>query len=213
MQVAALTARTDDLALAARQAMSSKNRPAALAALRSRKLAELTLARRSEVLAQLEGVYSNIEQAADQVEIVRVMEASKGVLKSLNSKLGGVERVQDVVEELREEMSKVVEVGDTMNDVGQGVVTIDDGEVEEELELMEREHRLDRERLEDSETKRRLAEITSLPDANYSEKAGMFDTPRHASAETGVEESTAGLGRMSLEERSPNKITATRSTA
>lgn len=193
--------------------MSSKNRPAALAALRSRKLAELTLARRSEVLAQLEGVYSNIEQTADQVEIVRVMEASKGVLKSLNSKLGGVERVQDVVEELREEMSKVVEVGDTMNDVGQGVVTIDDGEVEEELELMEREHRLDRERLEDSETKRRLAEITSLPDANYSEKAGMFDTPRHASAETGVEESTAGLGRMSLEERSPNKITATRSTA
>lgn len=212
-QVAALTARTEDLALAARKAVSSKNRAVALAALRSKKLADLTLARRSEVLAQLEEIYSKIEQAADQVEIVRVMEATTGVLKSLNSKVGDVEKVQDVMEELREEMGKVEEMGDIMNGVGQGEAMIDDAEVDEELEAMELEQRLERERLEASETMRRLAELTSTPDANHAEAVDMYEDPRHASAPIVVEQSTAELGRMSLDERSPGKITATRSTA
>lgn len=218
MQAAALTARTEDLALAARKAVSSKNRPAALAALRSRKLAESTLARRSEVLAQLEEVYSNIEQAADQVEIVRVVEASTGVLKALNSKVGGVEKVQDVVEELREQMSKVDEIGDAINSVGQGEAIIDDREVDEELEVMEREQRSERERLEASASMQRLAELTSVAAINKSGKVGMVDDPPQATAPSGVEESTAGLGSMSLDERGPDnhgiaKHTETRSLA
>jgi len=211
--VAALTARTEDLALAARKAVSSKSRSAALAALRSRKLAESTLARRSEVLAQLEQVYLKIEQAADQVEIVHVMEATTGVLKSLNSKVGGVETVQDVVEELREEMGKVEEIGDIMNGVGQGEAMIDDGEVDEELEAMEREQRLEREKLEASETMRRLAELTKGPDANHAKTVDIVQNPQHPSTPTRVEDSTAALGDLLLDEGSPGKKTATRSTA
>lgn len=203
MQVAALTARIDDLALAARKAVSSKNRSSALAALRSRKLAESTLARRSEVLAQLQGVYSKIEQAADQVEIVRVMEASTGVLRSLNSKVGGVEKVQDVVEELREEMGKIEEIGEAMIGVDQGEAMIDDGEVDEELDAMEREQRSEMERLDASETMRRLAELTGVHDIKHSERVDISKAPQPAPAPTRVEESTAELGRMSLDKSSP----------
>ena len=63
----------------------------ALAALRSKKLNETALAQRTETLSQLEEVYSKVEQAADQVAIVRVMEASAGVLRNLHAEVGGVE--------------------------------------------------------------------------------------------------------------------------
>ena len=208
MQVASLTARTEGLALAAQEAVSRKNRSAALAALRSKKLADLTIARRSEVLAQLEGVYSKIEQAADQVEVLCVMEASTGVLKCLNSKVGGVEKVQDVVEELREEMGKVEEIGDAMNGVGQREVTIDDGEMDEELEAMEREQRTESERLGASETIRRLAELPVVHDVQP-ETVDTSEGPQHASAPTVVEESTAGVGRMSLDEPNPGPVSDT----
>ena len=167
------------------------------------KVAESTLARHSEVLAQLEGVYSKIQQAADQVEIVRVMEASTGVLKSLNCKVGGVEKVQDVVEELREEMGKVEEIGDIMNGVSQGEATIGDGDVDEELEAMEREQRSERERLEGSETVRRLAELTGAYEIKHS---GTLNTAQGTSGQTGVEERTGGFGQMSLDERSPWQV-------
>jgi len=202
-QVTALTLRIDDLTIAARNAVSSKNRFSALAALRSKKLTESTLLRRSETLAQLEHVYSKIEQAADQVEIVRVMEASAGVLKRLNSDVGGVDKVEDVVQELRDEMSKVDEVGNAMIGIGQGEATIDEGELDDELEAMEREQRLEKERLEAAETKRRLNELTRADEIKHADDMDMSEEAHHASPHAGVEESTAGVGRMSLDESRP----------
>ena len=86
-------------------------------------------------MSQLEEIYARIEQAADQVEIVRVMESSSKTLKSLNAQTGGVDRVQDVVEELREQMMDVDEIGQAINDTSVG--TVDEGEVEDELEALE----------------------------------------------------------------------------
>ncbi|KAI9873673.1 MAG: hypothetical protein M1830_010732 [Pleopsidium flavum] len=209
-QVTALTSRIDDLTLAARNAVSSKNRLSALAALRSKKLAESTLLRRSETLAQLEGVYSKIEQAADQVEIVRVMEASAGALKRLNSDVGGVEKVEEVVEELRDEMSKVDEVGNAIIGTGQGETTIDEAEVDDELEAMEREQRLEKEKLEVTETKLRLSELGGADDIIHADDIAMSGEAKQSSTQAEAEESTANLGRMSLEESRPWQATNNR---
>ena len=62
-------------------------------------------------LAQLEGVYSKIEEAFDQVAIMRVMEVSTGVLRNLHAQFVGVEKVEDVLDGLRDEMGKVDEIG------------------------------------------------------------------------------------------------------
>ena len=130
-QCDALFARISSLTATASTAIKSSNRISALAALRSKKLAERSLKQRADTLSQLEEVYTQIEQAADQVEIVQVMETSAQVLRSINKKVGGVNRVEDVIEELREEMSKVDEVGQLINEPMGAREQIDEGDIDD----------------------------------------------------------------------------------
>lgn len=132
--------------------MAKKNLTSAKSALRSKKLVDTKLQQRIATLTQLEDVYAKIEQAADQVEMVRVMEASSQTLRSLNKQTGGVEKVQDVMEGLREEMMNVEEIGRVVNEGSAGEV--DEGEVEDELEEMEK---IEREKVEEVERKEREA--------------------------------------------------------
>ncbi|KAM0125935.1 hypothetical protein ACHAO1_010341 [Botrytis cinerea] len=189
--------RVDTMERTAKEAVAKKNRVSALAALRSKKSAETTLANRHATLSQLEEVLSKIEQAADQVDLVRVMESSTKVLSSLNKEIGGVERVDDVVDQLREQMGQVDEVGDVIAEPGQS--NVDETEVDDELEAMEKEERRkieekerlakeEKERKEAADTKRKLEELEEVE-----RKA------REAQKEEGVSESTQGLRRMSLE--------------
>ncbi|ATZ55582.1 hypothetical protein BCIN_12g01650 [Botrytis cinerea B05.10] len=189
--------RVDTMERTAKEAVAKKNRVSALAALRSKKSAETTLANRHATLSQLEEVLSKIEQAADQVDLVRVMESSTKVLSSLNKEIGGVERVDDVVDQLREQMGQVDEVGDVIAEPGQS--NVDETEVDDELEAMEKEERSkieekerlvkeEKERKEAADTKRKLEELEEVE-----RKA------REAQKEEGVAESTQGLRRMSLE--------------
>lgn len=169
LQISTLAGKIDSLSNTARDAVSRKNRVSALAALRSRKLAETTLAKRTATLSQLEEVYSSIEQAADQVDLVRVMEASTSVLKGLNTQVGGVERVDSVVDKLQEQMADVNEIGNIIRDVGQSGV-VEEAEVDDELEALEREARQkkeeaerlerdERDRQEVAETKQKLSDL------------------------------------------------------
>ncbi|KAK5133723.1 hypothetical protein LTR08_007477 [Meristemomyces frigidus] len=149
-QVHTLAARVSELDTKAREAVTSKQLLTAKTALRQKKLAETKLRQRTATLAQVEEVYAKIEQAADQVEIVRIMEASSQTLRALNAKTGGVERVQGVMEGLEEAMAQTEEVSQAIGEVGVGGV--DEGEVEEELEAMERAERV---KVEEVERRRR----------------------------------------------------------
>lgn len=111
-------------------------------------------------LAQLEDVFTQIETAADQVSVVRVLEGSSAVLASLHEEVGGVEGVEGVVERLREEMDKVDEVGVAINE---GVASnVDEGAVDEELEELERVERKKSEVKEAEKTRVRLEELERL---------------------------------------------------
>lgn len=205
-----LSNRVDELGTAARDAVARQNKVAALTALRSKKLAESNLTKRSATLGQLEEVLSKIEQAANQVELVRVMESSTRVLSSLNTEVGGVERVDDVVDQLREQMQEVDEVGDVIAEAGQGAEVIDEGEIDDELEAIQREEdskKQEQERLlaeqkekeEAAETKRKL---DLLRDAERQIKqAELSDKEREtqeALVDKALEESVEGLSKMAL---------------
>lgn len=129
----------------AREAISSSppQKTRAMAALRTKKLANTTLERRQASLDQVSGVLFSIDDAATQVEMVKAMEASTGVLKDLNKQVGGVERVDSVMEGLREQMADVEEVSKVIGEVGRegagGVV--DEEDLDEEIEAMLREGR------------------------------------------------------------------------
>ncbi|EKD21682.1 uncharacterized protein L3040_004904 [Drepanopeziza brunnea f. sp. 'multigermtubi'] len=210
-QTGVLTTRVDELAATAKEAVGKKNRVAALAALRSKKLVETTLTKRHATLAQLEDVFSKIEQAADQVELVGIMEASTKVLTGLNKEVGGVERVDHVVDQLREQMSQVDEVGNVIAEAGQGNTAVDEEEVDGELEAMEKEERdrveateraeREKEKQETDETKRKLDALEEA-ERRAKETAGkkQADEAQQASEEAKSDEQLVGLvRRVSLE--------------
>ncbi|KAI1748442.1 Snf7-domain-containing protein [Xylaria castorea] len=172
-QTEVLSRRVDELNAAALDAVRRKNRVSALAALKSKKLAENSLATRHATLSQLEEVATKIQQAADNVQLVRVMESSTGALRSLNAQVGGADRVDAVLDDLREQMGEVDEVGNVIAEAGTGAAVVDEGEVDDEFEALlaeERKKEEEAERVkkeaqdakEAEETRRRLAELEKL---------------------------------------------------
>jgi charged multivesicular body protein 7 len=213
-QIDTLNSRIELLSVTAREAVSKKNRVSALVSLRTKKLVESNLSKQSTVLGQLEEVLAKISQAADQVELVRIMEGSTGVLKTLHAELGGVERVDAVVDQLKEQISQVDEVANVIAEAGQNGV-IDEGDVDDELEEMEREEREEREKKEETErlareererqeaaeTKTKLdsrgsAEHEPLQQRNEEIKLSTASIGQHDDA--AVEEGVRVMERMSL---------------
>ena len=143
----------------AASSVKADNKVSALAALRSKKLAEKNLQARSDTLHQLETVFSCIEQAADQVQIVKAMESSADVLKSLNKKTGGVENVENVVERLQEEMGRVDEVGKVLEEPLTPGQAVDESEIDDEFEALEAGQRQEQEAKDAEATRKRLAQI------------------------------------------------------
>ncbi|KKZ67629.1 hypothetical protein EMCG_06689 [[Emmonsia] crescens] len=207
-QVAHLESKIKELSLRAKDAVTNKNRVVALSALRSKKMAENNLKQRTDTLLQLEDVYMKLEQAADQIDIIRVMEASTGALRSLHAQVGGVERVEDIVEELREEMAKVDEVGNIINEAGPAV---DEGELDDELAAMEHQEREARDAKETEATRRKLAEIErfdkSAIEAEAWHKTEKEQVTAAADYDSDLEDSIGKLSQMSIEDNSKGSDT------
>ncbi|KAG5953054.1 hypothetical protein E4U53_007096 [Claviceps sorghi] len=115
----------------AKAAIQSGNRIAARAALKSKKLAETSLSQRYSTLNQLEDVAARIEQASDQVQLVKILNSSTNALKSLNSRVGGSARVEQVMDQIREQMCETDEVAAILSETT--TENIDESELDEEL--------------------------------------------------------------------------------
>ncbi|KAK2877211.1 hypothetical protein FQN49_001335 [Arthroderma sp. PD_2] len=194
LQVTTLAEKIKDLTANAQNALANKNRILALSTLRSKKLAERNLQQRADTLLQLEEVYAKIEQAASQVDIVRVMKASTGALRQLNSQLGGVDKVEDVVEELRKEMDNVDELGGVLNEAGP---VIDETELDDELQEMEDQEREVREEKEAEEIRQRLAELER--------SQGVIKPPASRTTNGDLDESIDKLSQMSIGDKRPER--------
>ena len=162
IQIAMLSTRILTLSETAQKAIDSKNRTSALAALRSKKTSESILTQRTETLAQLEEIYDKIEQAADQVAIIGIMEASTGVLRNLHDQVGGIGKVEDIIEGLRDEISKANEIGGAIEAGAQEGSVIDESAVDEELESLEEQANAREEEKGARHTQERLANIDAV---------------------------------------------------
>lgn len=183
-QIALLETRIEELNETAKAAITRKNRISALAALKSKKLAESSLSTRYATLNQLEEVASKIEQAADQVALVKVMELSSGVLEGLNKTVGGAEKVDGVMDRLREQMADTDEVAAILAEGGSQAV--DEGEIDDELEAMEAQEREKEEAAkrsrEEAEARKRLEELPTVP----AEEVRSGEKELTPTAETGI---------------------------
>ena len=158
-QIALLTTQSQTYTIKAREATAQKNRILALSALKSRKLTEGALSKRIDALSQIEAVLAAVEQAASDAEIIQSLEGGTKALDALNREIGGIERVERVMERVREGVEGVEEVGRAIAEMGAGG-GVDEEEVLEEFDEMVRveEERLERERLAKEEAERKVME-------------------------------------------------------
>lgn len=176
MQVEILSTRILTLSETAEKAINDKSRTSALAALRSKKLSEATLTQRSETLLQLQGVYGMIEQAADHLAVVSAMEASTKVLRDLHSQIGGIDKVEDVIEGLRNEMGKFDEIGGAIEAGAQVDSVVDENAVDEELETLEKQAKSREEEEGACQTQERLASIAGISETKGTYQEHMINS-------------------------------------
>jgi charged multivesicular body protein 7 len=205
-QTEVLSNKVDELAASAKAAVLKKNRVVALAALKSKKMAEVNLTKRYATLNQLEDVAAKIEQAADNVQLVRVMEGSATALKSLNAKVGGADKVDQVLDDLREQMAEADEVGNIISEAGPAV---DEEAVDEELEAMlaeearkegevERAKEDAQQEREAEQTRRRLAELEKLGPVAAEVKDRKAEAATERKSPTPVTAAAGELENMSI---------------
>ena len=205
-----LTSRVDEFALKAKEAVAKKNRIAALAALKFKKQTESVLEKRFANMSQLQDVAAKIEQAADNVQLVKVMESSEEALCSLNAEVGGVERVEKLVDRLREETATAEEVQTILAEMND--VVVDEAEIDDELAAMESE---EKRKVEEAERKKQEAERRKQ---EADQERAAEETRRRLEAtgqvpagqpqgqealETETREAENMLSRMSLNESAP----------
>jgi len=200
---------------AAREAVAAKQMVRAKAALRSKKLAENALAQRSDVALQLEQVYTDLQHAADQVEIVEAMRAGAAALKGLNDKVGGAEGVQGVVDAVNEQMATTEDITNIINETNQ---PLDEYEIDDEFEALEKADREAREKAEAERTRARLAELEAVEkkrrekdaaEAKKKEAEAEAETEAEESeddkAEEQVDEASQRMARLSFQQQSDDE--------
>jgi charged multivesicular body protein 7 len=141
-QTGLMEKRVEDLTVKAKEHVARKNRVSALALLKSKKLTEASLEKRHATLSQLEQVADKLQVASDQVQLVKVMESSTVVLQNLNKQVGGVERVEQTIDSLREQMGEVDEVGNVLATAGSDAIIVDEMDIDDELAELEAAERL-----------------------------------------------------------------------
>jgi len=172
-QISLLTSQIATFTQKARDATSKQNRIVALSALKSRKLREKALQKRSDALARIEEVLDGVAQAASDAEVIKSLEGGASALERLNKDIGGIERVEKVMDRVREGIEESDDVGRVIAEMGSSRVNED--ELQEEFDAMlkaeeEKERKLQEERerkkleLERQEKARKEAEEQARKD-------------------------------------------------
>lgn len=162
-QCANISLNIENLTEDIKAAVAARNRPAALRLLRSRKTQEALLDRRSESLAQIDGIYDKVKEAANQIELIGALRSGAKVLRGLNAEIGGADTVTLVLQEFGEEMSKTQDVESLIAE-GNGRMSSpsDEIEINAELEALELKDKLVDEETQAKEAARVAKELGSL---------------------------------------------------
>ena len=178
-----VVSRIMELSAKARDAVSKKNKPSAIAALRSRKNHETLYKSRSDKLVQLEGVYLKLVEAVDQAELVKMMQESTHVLRDIHKNIGGVEAVEDVVEGLRAEMDRVDDINIVISENAN--TSIGDEDIDSELQELEMKQKEEDEQKRSIECQKTLQSLPPTP--RHQEEA------KSVSADEALEDSTVSI--------------------
>ena len=176
-QISLLTTQSQSLNLKAREALSNKSRILALAALKSRKLTESALQKRSDALSKIEEVLSSVEQSISDAQVLKSLESGASALERLNRDIGGIEKVERIMERVRQGVEQSEDIGRIIAEMGTGA-RIDDEDVQDEYDEMvkaeekekkaaleretEKEKEAEREKLEREKTEKVVEDLKNV---------------------------------------------------
>jgi charged multivesicular body protein 7 len=133
-QIEALSQRSTKLEREARAATSAGQKTLALSKLRSRKQLEASLQSRADQRAQAETILLKIDEAATNIGLMNAMEAGGLALDRMLKSLGGMERVDAIMDQVADSMAEADEIQQAIS-IG-AVPALDEGEVEDAYERM-----------------------------------------------------------------------------
>ncbi|KAK0289390.1 Vacuolar protein sorting-associated protein 20 [Friedmanniomyces endolithicus] len=133
LRIQILTSRETEIA---RECLRQNQKPRALLALRRKKYQESLLAKTDQQLAQLEVLTSDVEFALVQKDVLFGLQRGTEVLREIHREMGGLERVEMILGESAEAREYQEEVSEML---GGKMSNQDEDEVEDELEVMQRE--------------------------------------------------------------------------
>ncbi|KAK4111210.1 hypothetical protein N656DRAFT_781038 [Canariomyces notabilis] len=131
-----ITLLTDKETAIARQMLAKGDKARALLALRRKKYQESLLAKTDAQLEQLEKLTSSVEFALIQKDVVFGLQQGAKVLKEIHAEMGGIEKVEKLMEETAEAIAYQKEVSEIL--AGR-ITNQDEEEVEDELAALEAE--------------------------------------------------------------------------
>lgn len=119
-----------------KESLKSKNRELAKNLLRSKKIAQDSLIKQIETINQLDSVLFKIDEASSNIQLLNALEIGASLLKSLNNEIGGVERVEEIMDEIIDEKTKTDEISQEINKLSTPIDGIDEEEIDQEYEEM-----------------------------------------------------------------------------
>ncbi|GAO51001.1 hypothetical protein SAICODRAFT_18526 [Saitoella complicata NRRL Y-17804] len=153
-QIDALTERSTAYDQAARAAVSKGQKTLALSSLKSKKLAEVALGQRAGTLHQLQEIIQKVDQANTDASTISIMESGAKVLEGLMKDIGGVQRVDEVVDRVRRGVEDVDEVSGIIAELGKETAEVDEDELEAEFAgLMEEGEKEEKQKQKEEEKK------------------------------------------------------------
>ncbi|KAF7184968.1 Charged multivesicular body protein 6 [Pseudocercospora fuligena] len=163
-RITTITSRETEIA---KECLRSGNKQKALLALRRKKYQESLLAKTDQQLAQLQALTSDVEFALVQKDVMFGLQQGTAVLKEIHKEMGGLDKVEMILEESAEAQAYQKEINDML--AGK-MSNEDEDEVEDELEAMEQEAL-------------RAQGVQNLPDAPRITTGELPDAPQESPAE------------------------------
>ena len=131
-----ITKLTDRETAIAKECLSRGQKPKALLALRRKKFQESLLAKTDLQLEQLQRLTSDVEFATVQKSVMYGLQQGTAVLKQIQAEMGGIERVERLLEDNEEARAYQKQVSELL---GGQLSNNDEDEVEDELDALGRE--------------------------------------------------------------------------
>lgn len=136
----------------AKECMKKSDKVSAMACLKRKKQYEVQAQRLEQQIMNNEQMKLTLENAATDIETLKSQQQASKAMKQIFKETGGIDKVEDIMEDVQETMATANELGDTLaRDLGTGQF-IDEGELEDELDMLEQEE-LDKQMLGMKHTK------------------------------------------------------------